>query len=730
MKISKRIPKIIPKIISNVLKKRVSKITPKKKLPFKFNGFMGKVHQGLYKCADKLGTAVRIVGIKKRLIISFGIILTLSVVSMSLVSVNYSGGLIKGLVGQYSEQELKQISNSIQGELDSYKSELLSTAVNNKLQTGLLNYSRMKAEEKEQFKNLIKTSVLKNYLDNPDLYSFVLADIDGGVIIQKDYKGENFGSVVDSFEKNNMNVQIKGFKAEEQQGKEKHLKLFRVIRSTATLQNIAYLYMELKEEAFSKIYEGNLKGGDHVILIANNEGMILSTNSKDIIGKKLGDVSGSLTSTGTDKKASEAEVNGKKVIVESAEIKDTDWKIISLTPLGYINREGNAIKVTIILIGLATLVLAMLISLRVSQSISKPLKKLYDRIEAAKEGKLIVSTESKSGDEVSRVSNSFNGMIENLGEIINSVKKTTEKVAEGSNKIMYISEESYSISEEIAATMNTTAEGAQYQAEKMTNTTEILNELSVVVEKLQGNLRSTDSLINSSKTIGKEAEQSIEVLRTKSEDTKLASEKIYSDIAELHKLMLKILDTTNMIASLTEQTNMLSLNASIEAARAGDSGKGFTVVSEQVRKLADRTKSATDNIHDVVYKFTKKIEKISKEASVIDKTITEQDKAINETRESNEKILDAMERINEYILKVLYSVNRIYSQRDDTVKVIENVSAVSEETSAVTEEVTASSQEQINDMKNLSGAVQVLNDMVKQLNEAINIFQISKDDIA
>ena len=703
---------------------RISKRIFKKNASFKFKDCMKTVGQKLNKYADKLGVAVRIVGIKRRLILAFGIMLTLAVASMSLAAVNYSGGVIKGLVSQYSGQELRQISNSIQGEIDTYRSEILSMVVNSKLQTGFLNYSKMTTAEKERFKELLETLVLKSYLDNPNISSFVLTGLDGGIVVEKNYKGNSLKTVIDSFDIKNNNLQIRGLKAEELQGTEGKLKLFRVVRSTATLQNIAYMYMELKEDAVANIYQSNAKGGDHNVLISDTEGYVISANNKAFIGISLEDISESIVGMTANMEASEIKVESKRVFAEAADIKGTEWKIISLTPLGYINREANAIRITILLIGLGTLVLAMLISLKVSQSISKPLSKLMSRIEEAKEGKLIVSAESNRNDEVSVVSNSFNAMMKNLGEIINSIKDTTEKVAKGSKEIVYISEESYSISEEVAATMNKTAEGAQYQAEKMTNATEVLNELSTVVEKLQRHLKSTDSLIDSSKNIGKEAELSIEVLKSKSEETKLASERIYSDIAELHNLMLKIINTTNMIAGLTEQTNMLSLNASIEAARAGEAGKGFTVVSEQVRKLAERTKTATGNINEVVSKFTKKIEKLSKEALMIDNTISEQDKAIVETRESNEKILSSMERINEYTLKLLESVNRIYSQRDDTVKVIENVSAVSEETSAVTEEVTASAQEQILDMKNLSSAVQVLNDMIKNLDETISVFQI------
>ena len=703
---------------------RVPKSIFKKNVSVKFKGYMKTVEQRLYKYTDKLGSIVRIVGIKRRLILAFGVMLTLAVASMSLVSVNYSGGVIKALVAQYSGQELRQISNSIQGEFDTYRSEILGIAVNSKLQAGFLNYSKMSAEEKDRFKELLKNVVLKNYLENPNISSLVLTDTDGGIVVEKNYKENSLKTVIDSFDIKNNNLQIRGLHVEEQQGENGHLKLFRVVRSTATLQNIAYMYMELKEDAVANIYKSNAKGEEHNIFITDTEGYVISANNKAFIGRKLEKVSESLAGITADKEASEMKVENKKVLAEASDIKGTDWRIISLTPLGYINRESNAIRITILLIGLGTLVLAMLMSLKASQSISKPLNKLMGRIEAAKEGRLVVSSESKRNDEVSIVSNSFNTMVKSLGEIINNVKESTEKVAKSAKEIVFISEESYSISEEVAATMSITAEGAQYQAEKMTNATEVLNELSAEVEKLQNHLKSTDSLIDSSKGIGKEAEVSIDLLKSKSEETKLASKRIYSDIAELHNLMLKIMNTTNMIAGLTEQTNMLSLNASIEAARAGEAGKGFTVVSEQVRKLAERTKTATGNINDVVSKFTKKIEKLSKEALMIDNTISEQDKAIVETRESNEKIITSMERINDYTQRLLGSVNRIYSQRDDTVKVIENVSAVSEETSAVTEEVTASAQEQILDMKNLSSAVLVLNDMIKKLDETINVFQI------
>jgi methyl-accepting chemotaxis protein len=224
--------------------------------------------------------------------------------------------------------------------------------------------------------------------------------------------------------------------------------------------------------------------------------------------------------------------------------------------------------------------------------------------------------------------------------------------------------------------------------------------------------------------MGEETSAAINLLEKETDKTKQATESIANSIIELVVYMKEIGQISEIIANISQQTNLLALNASIEAARAGQSEKNFNVVANEVRKLAEVSKSASAKINSIITSLSKKTRYIKQKTSSTEEIVMQQINAIKNTYLAVVSIVEDMNEANDCINSVVEDVKRLHALKDDTVKVIENISEVSEETASTTEEVTATTQEQMISMQNLLKCTENINSIVNKLNISMEVFQI------
>ena len=675
--------------------------------------------KGLKSILEKSNKRLREFSIRTRLIASFSIVIFITVFFMSAFSIIYSGNIIEQKVSDYSVQEVKQINVNIQSRLKQFETELFETIIQKDFQDKLGSYSTLSHAEKKSFVNKLERELFDKYINNEGVLACVVTTADGQVIIDKNSSYELFSRLKGV---GSINSGISLEKVSENYG----LTMLKEVKAaTGSMKTIGYVLISLQESTLRSIYENDVKRNDSKIMIIDSKGRVISDSEKSNLGQIYKDAK--LIEMVKGKNADqnyEFDFEGKRYLVTKAMIKDTDWNLVNMIPYSYINNEASAIRRTTLAIGACIFILAVIASLMISKSISKPLKKLSYFIEEGKYGRLKIDQSKDSKDEVGEVTKSFNETIEKISVLIQKVKDISGRTLVSARSIEEVAGQSYESSELICVTMDEVTKGSTEQADGMAQSVHSLNNLTGAIDEIEVSLKEISEVVYYNSTLGHETSNAIGSLAKETDDTKDTVKRITHIIAELAVYMKEIGQITEIITSISQQTNLLALNAAIEAARAGDAEKSFNVVAAEVRKLAEQSKNASGKINNIIAVLSEKTASIEAKTVITQDIVLQQVSAIWDTNRSITDIVNDMKEVDESINIVINEVEGLYQLKERTTRVIENISAVSEESASTTEEVAATTQEQITGAQSVLELAKKLNEVVMTLNTSMEAFEV------
>lgn len=320
-----------------------------------------------------------------------------------------------------------------------------------------------------------------------------------------------------------------------------------------------------------------------------------------------------------------------------------------------------AITITIVVIAI---VFSILIGYFIARSISRPLMQMLGLATEVANGNLTLKSEITSKDEVGQLAAALNRMVDNLKELINGIVMNSQSVAASS--------------EQISASTEEIAGSSTSQSAAAANITELFRELSAAINSVAISAEEAAELSNETVRTAREGGY---VVETSLQGMQAVNQKM----SQLEDDSRQIGDIIEVIDDIAEQTNLLALNAAIEAARAGEQGRGFAVVADEVRKLAERSSEATKQI-------TKIIKAMQENTKQSVRAVAESVEQSSMTSQAFEQIIAMVNNSSLKVNEIAAACEEESAQAAEVMSSVEAISASSEESAAASEETAATCQ--------------------------------------
>ncbi len=388
-----------------------------------------------------------------------------------------------------------------------------------------------------------------------------------------------------------------------------------------------------------------------------------------------------------------ASAENKVVITISEHLSSVYNKAISDSQSLY-----NKMLLTMLVILIPTLILIILVLGNSARKIVRRIQRLLDAFNKQAEGDLTQEVYAASSDEIAQLSTTFTQTNRKLNDMVSRIAINAEKVADSSTQL--------------SETANNISSDANDQKEKTNVVARAMEQLSITFLEVSRNTSSASTSANEANELaisgGEVVVKAVKGMNKIADSVKDSS----ATVEALGKRSEQIGEIIEVINDIAGQTNLLALNAAIEAARAGEQGRGFAVVADEVRKLAERTTSATNEIADMIKGIQDDTGKAVESMHAGTSEVEEGVRLSSEAGEALEKIVDSVQNVTEMILQISAAVEEQSSASD---QIIESICDVATITNKNTDNAQASSE-----------SILDLTSRASELHELVNEFKLNK----
>ncbi|MFA9397300.1 MAG: methyl-accepting chemotaxis protein [Clostridiaceae bacterium] len=480
--------------------------------------------------------------------------------------------------------------------------------------------------------------------------------------------------------------------------------------------------IDVKAETLSSDSENINIGETGYTFITTEDGTIMNHIKDSLIGEKVSDdIIKEISNKGSGSFLTKMDSKEMQVSFITSDL--TGWKFIAVIPTKELYASTNAIGLWILIVIIIFIVLGVIFSIITTRQITKPINDIIETTRAFSTGNLTVRVKKNKLKELNELGNNFNLMGEKLRNMMIDTSNLSAITSENSQSLLNISEEITLTSKEIDGAIEDIAYGSTKQTEESVNCADIAENFNLKIVKAIDSVIKVNNLTETSNDIIEESSDAINKLTDASENNSHAMTEVGKTIGTLYNSTKDILTILDKIKAITEQTNLLSLNASIEAARAGDAGRGFAVVASEIRKLSEKSKDASMQIKQIITKVNNGIKDSMEITDSAQSTFSEESKQVEVTVKVFESIKNNINSINSVMEETKQIIEIIDKDKDVLSDSINNIAAISQKNTASTEEVTASVQNQANSTNSLYNLAKNLNTGSEKLKEAINKFK-------
>lgn len=406
---------------------------------------------------------------------------------------------------------------------------------------------------------------------------------------------------------------------------------------------------------------------------------------------------------------------------------DNQSMVCSLIPKDAIIRQASEMKRLTIGIVLFASLIALGIGTRMAGGISSEIQNTNQTLTHMASGDLTVSMHSRRKDEFHSLSLNINHMVDSMQQLIRNVTQVSSTVAHSAGRVAYTSNDLYESTKKIAYAVGDIEMGITVQAEdagqcllEMTKLSERIGEIARTAQEIGSIAQGTQQMVNSGVTI-------VGGLKETASDTAAITRVVIQNTSSLAQESHSIGNFINLIDEIARQTNLLSLNASIEAAHAGEAGQGFAVVAGEIRTLAEQVTGAAKQIQSSVLQIQDKTERTVAVAKQAEEIVASQGVALLDTVTLFTEINERVDELISNLKYVLTGVVEITRAKEDTLGAVESISAVAQETASAANELRTIMEEQQKAAEYLKDAAATIHADSRKLEDSVCIFRIDDD---
>lgn len=410
--------------------------------------------------------------------------------------------------------------------------------------------------------------------------------------------------------------------------------------------------------------------------------------------------------------------------VASFEKLPNGWSFAVSSYLEDMMKPVEPIKKRMFVISLIGSLIAIIVGAFIISQITKPIKSVVSAMKKAEEGDLTVQVPIYSHDEVGQISVMYNSMMGTLKEILEKVQEASEQVASSSEQLTASANENTRASEQIATAAEEISRGSQDQVGRVNEVVLSIHDISDSITNTASNVLKVREDAKTANHYAKDGAENLNSVINEMNDIAQKVMKTESVIRKLGSQSESIIGIITTITNISEQTNLLALNAAIEAARAGEQGKSFAVVAGEVRKLAEQSRSAADEIADLITTINGEIKEAITMMEDSTKAVSEGEKVVKVAGQSFSKIESSVDDVSSEMESLSNAIETIKTSAAVIVSHSDEISKLAEIASGDTGEVAAASEEQMATMEEINSASHILAEMADQLQGQVNRFKL------
>ncbi len=491
---------------------------------------------------------------------------------------------------------------------------------------------------------------------------------------------------------------------------------------------LGFVAIDIKLDAIPEIMNSHDLGDTGYAFLLGENGKLIYHPNEEYILAELGEVNVDLGKQqakmlNLESGLETVQVDGEEMYIGYAPVSVAKWSV------GGLIKSSEALtglqsftKMTLLYFLGGILALIGLVFIYLKKTL-RVIPTMLGELEKVAEGDLTREIQLDRADEVGQLAVALNTMTQGLNNTAQVVSQSADQVSRSSEELDQIAQKTVQSTQEVTQVIQEIAKATEMQATTTEQGALQIQEMAERLEIMGGTIdHISDSTIKTAE-LSNTGMATIDELQHWFNANQQATEAIGVIIQEVEQSSQAISGIIDVINQITSQTNLLSLNASIEAARVGEAGSGFAIVAHEIRALSEQTAKATEGIHEKIAQIQSKAQEAVKVFTESQEAVVRNGEAVQETGKTFGHITQTVQELSVQVEQLAALGGEVEERKNHILDVIQQISASAEENSAATEEVSASAQEQLQQIEQVSVYARQLDEASNTLTDVMGHFK-------